>query len=238
MTDTVEAPEEPGPVLSVTRWPTNAEMVADMARLGYLRPDWRTLDPTFGRGIWWKAWRPDDLVAHDLDPAKSPTGEPVDFRAMPYPDATFDVVVFDPPYVSVGSRTKTSIGDMHDRFGLTDAPTSPEGVQQLICDGLTECARVVKPSWRENGERVGGYLLAKCMNYVSGGRLRPGVHDTFHHATETLGLRYVDEFVHLGDPGPQPKENLDGTPRRQVHGRACSSTLLVFQRTRPPSLFD
>lgn len=79
-------------VLATTRWPTNADLIRDCAGLGYLRDDWRTLDPTWGRGRWWTKWRPSDLIAHDL------RLDGVDFRHLPHRDGEFDCVAFDPPY--------------------------------------------------------------------------------------------------------------------------------------------
>src|SRR3546814_9896510 len=118
------------PVLAADTWRTNADLIADVARLGHLRPEWRTVDPTYGRGLWWQSWRPGELVTHDL------RLDGVDFRDLPHDDDSFDAVAFDPPYVSVGGRKTTGMADLHDRFGLTDAPTSPAGLQELIDDGL------------------------------------------------------------------------------------------------------
>src|SRR5207249_1917773 len=35
-------------VMAISDRTTNAELIADCAALGYLRDDWRTLDPTYG----------------------------------------------------------------------------------------------------------------------------------------------------------------------------------------------
>lgn len=208
------------PVLAASRWRSNAELIADCARLHYLRADWVTLDPTYGRGVWWKAWRPDRLVT--CTDRLVPTGDEtctyhgVDFRDLPMRDNSFDAVAYDPPYVSIGGRKTTGIADMHDRFGLTHAPTSPAGVQQLINDGLTEMLRVVKPR---------GIVLAKCQDYVSSGRLWPGTHHTLTHALD-LGFELLDRFEHVTHPRPQPAR------ARQVHARRNLSTLFVFRKTR------
>ena len=90
-------------ILTATRWPSNAEMIEDVARLGYL--DGKILDCSFGYGTFWANWTPDDFVACDLDPEKSPCGYSVDFRDMPFTDKSFDVVVFDPPYKLNGTPT-------------------------------------------------------------------------------------------------------------------------------------
>lgn len=195
-------------VLAATRWTTNAEMIEACAELGYLRREWLTLDPTYGRGIWWKKWAPERLICTDRDT--------VDFRALPYPEASFDAVVFDPPYVCVGGRTTTGTPDMHDRYGLTDAPTSPAKLQRYINAGLTECARVVKPR---------GPVLVKCQDYVSSGKLWIGTHHTLTHGL-VLGLELVDRLEMITSPRPQPPG------RRQVHARRNLSTLFVFQAPR------
>lgn len=198
------------PVLAADTWRTNADLIADVALLGHLRSEWRTLDPTYGRGLWWTSWRPVELVTHDL------RLDGVDFRDLPHDAASFDAVAFDPPYVSVGGRSTTGLADLHDRFGLTDAPVTPAGVQELIDAGLAEVARVVRP---------GGTVLVKCQDYVSGGRLWPGTHLTLTRALE-LGLVLVDRFEHVAGIRPQPPG------RRQVHARRNLSTLFVLRSRR------
>jgi hypothetical protein len=199
------APDQP--VLAADRWANNAALIADCARLGYLRREWRVLDPTFGRGLWWTEFRPEDLVASDLA-----TG--VDFRCLPWPEAEFDAVAYDPPYVAPGGRRTTGLPDLFDRYGLVDAPATPALLQEMIDAGLAECARVVRP---------GGLLLVKCQDYVSSGRLWPGTHHTLCTAFG-IGLELVDRLEHIGGVRPQPPN------RRQVHARRNLSTLLVLRR--------
>lgn len=200
------------PVLAASAWPTNADLIADVARLGYLEPGDRVLDPTHGLGVWWKRWRPAQLVAHDLDPAKAPDG-PADFRHLPYRSGCFDAATYDPPYVCVGGRRTTTLPDLHDRYGLTGAPATPAELQRLIDAGLAELVRVVKPR---------GLVLVKCQDYVSSGRLWPGTHHTLAHAFD-LGCELVDRLEHLAGVRPQPPG------RRQVHARRNLSTLLVLR---------
>lgn len=210
------------PVLAADTWATNALLIEDVARLGYLRATDHVLDPTHGRGVWWQKWRPDRLTAHDLDPAKAPDG-PADFTDLPYPDGHFDAVAFDPPYMAPGGRKTTSVGDFNDRFGLHSTPARPDTNQAQINAGITEAHRVV---------RRGGIVLVKCMDYVNGGALFLGTHHTLTHALE-VGLVVQDRFEHVGRPGPQPSVNLDGSPRRQLHARRNLSTLFVFRRVAP-----
>ena len=194
-------------VLAAYAHPTNGELIAEVARL-HLEWDSKILDPTYGRGRWWTNWKPRELVAHDI------RIDGVDFTALPEDDATFDAVAYDPPYVCVGGRKTTGIADLHDRYGLTDAPTSPAALQQLIDAGLGEAWRVTRP---------GGAILVKCQDYISSGRYWPGTHHTLAHALH-IGLTIVDRFEHLSGVRPQPPG------RRQVHARRNLSTLFVFRR--------
>lgn len=199
-------------ILAASPWRNNSELIADVARLGYL--DGMVLDPTYGKGNWWTIYRPPRLACCDIH------GDgvmKVDFTDMPFEDNTFDAVAFDPPYVSVGGRSTSTIQGMHAAYGLTNAPTSPGGVQSLIEDGMKECVRVLRP---------GGYLLVKCQDYVSSGKLWEGTFYTQEYAKRHLGLETCERFEHYGPVRPQPPG------RRQVHARRNLSTLFVFRKPR------
>ncbi len=188
---------------------SNGALIARVARLGYLgEPDDIVLDVTYGRGLWWTRYRPARLI------------EGVgDFRDRPEVDDSVQVVCFDPPYISTGNRSTSSIDDFYDRYGLGEV-NGWQKIRQLIDDGLAECARILATR---------GYLLVKCMDYVESGHK---VWNTFHVVTEgeRLGLRLVDRFHHLTGGGPQVTVNLDGSPREQRHAREVTSMLLVFTK--------
>lgn len=216
-------------VLAAHRWQTNADLILDVARLGYLKTDDHILDPTHGKGIWWQKWRPEKLTAHN----RSLDGS--DFRDLPYPDGSFDTVAFDPPYVCPGGRKTSTIGEMHDRYGMNEGGhadpdfRTPAELQAIIDAGLTEMARLVRPA---RTKRDGGIIVVKCQNYIWSGELWEGAERTRDHAVHGLGLVVVDRLEMIGDPGPQPTTNKDGSPRRQVHARRNLSTLFVFRRPR------
>lgn len=199
-----------GLVRTATAWPTNAELIADCARLGYLRSEWHTLDPTYGRGIWWKLWQPDELTGHDI------AQDGVDFRDLPYDDASFDAVAFDPPYVCPGGRATSTTKEMHGRYGMNGADfRTPAELQDIINDGLTEIARVAAPR---------ASILVKGKDYIWSGKYWLGTHRTLTHALG-LGLELVDRLEHIGKPGPQSQTS-------QVHARRNLSTLFVFRKPR------
>lgn len=197
------------PILAAQYWNSNASMIADCARLGYLDEDWLTLDPTYGKGNWWKEFSPNKLIAHDIKI------DGVDFRDLPYDDEYFDAVAYDPPYVSVGGRSTSGMPGFLDAYGLEEAPRTPDQLQEYINSGLVECARVLKKK---------GFLLVKCQDYISSGKLWIGTHWTQRCAISE-GLEVVDRLEYLvAAPRPQPPG------RKQVHARRNYSTLFVFQK--------
>lgn len=204
-------------VYSATAWDTNAQLIADCARLGYLKPSDVILDPTYGNGTWWRVWTCDGGSGHVLAMSRDKVPD-WDFRSMGFDDQSFDAVAFDPPYVSVGGRSTTGLAGMHAAYGMDDAPLTPAAVQQQINAGLLECFRVVKK---------GGIVLVKCQSYVSSGKVWPGTFLTWEFATAMAGFRLEDHLIHVSGPRPQPE---DRGP--QKHSRRNQSDLLVLRRPK------
>lgn len=196
-------------VLAAYPWRNNAELIADVARLGYL--DGRVLDVTYGLGTFWKVWRPADFTACDLEPAKSPIGRSVDFtNLLPVLGArSFDAIVLDPPYKLNG----TPDGAIDGRFGVHEVTTA-QGRIDLMLAGVTECSHFLA---------AGGRLLVKCQDQVNAGRMWWQTDLVTARARE-CGLVKVDRFDLLGKHRPQPMGG-----RRQQHAHGRPSTLLVFR---------
>ena len=192
-------------VMAATHWRTNADLIADVARLGYLKPTDYILDPTYGNGAWWAKWEPITLC--------HPVGD-FDFTKMSdLWSNQFDAVTFDHPYVSPGGRASSNIQSFHAAYGMTHSPRSPTYLQVLINAGLRECRRVVKPN---------GIVLVKCMNYISSGKLYLGAHLTLSYARR-LDFECLDWFEMIRSSSPQSQT-------RQVHARRNLSTLYVLQK--------
>lgn len=218
------------PVPSVIDTSRNSVLIARVAPL-WLRPDDLVLDPTWGRGGWWRVFRPARLVTSDLDPVKGSVTS--DYRALPHPAECFDVVAFDPAYVPQGGRTTSTIPQMQEAYGMLSAKATPKETAADIAIGIAECARVLRTGSRGlDGKQPGGRLLVKCMDYVTGGVYFEGERFV-GDAASAAGLSLWDKVIHHGGPGPQPALNPDGTLRRQVHTRREHSVLLCFQKTRP-----
>jgi hypothetical protein len=209
-------------VLECHRWENNAELIAAAFDLHVFPKPWardpnelEVMDVTYGRGLWW-TWLADDdpriemFIAHDIK------RDGVDFTALPEADASMDVVCFDPDYVAPGGRDTSTIAEFNERYGLNDPYESPRSLQAHINDGLTECARVLRPQ---------GILMVKCSTYISSGRPWLGEYHTINHAL-SLGLAVEDIFVHVAGTGPQPKR----PNSRQQHARSNSSRLIIFRK--------
>lgn len=194
---------------------TNAALVLDCVELGYLNEEFVTLDPTWGLGAFWRAWRPANLVACDLDPSKSPLGQPVDFTALPFGNESFDRVVFDPPYKLNGTSTGAGCSASDAAYGVAHRASRTRR-HDLAEQGITECVRVLRPD---------GMLLVKCQDQVNSGKKRWQTIEFSQHA-QRLGCELVDQ-LHVFSHRPQPAN------RRQLHARQNYSTLLVLKKLPP-----
>jgi len=193
-------------IVSAHRWPDNAALIAEaVVPLGYIRPEDRLLDLTYGRGKWWTRYHHRGFfvaLVDDDDAADSVGGEVAvayvgkDYRNLSreFDEGEMDVVVFDPPYIAMGGRATSGMGEFMDRYGLENAATTPAKLHADNAAGLAEAHRIVVP---------GGLVLVKCAPYISSGRRQEG-DDWMREAAFDLGMRVVDKFIHVGDVRAQP----------------------------------
>lgn len=179
------------PILAAGTWRTNAELIADCARLGYLTEGGITWDGTWGEGTFWKAWRPMCLTATDMDPAVDAPHGVIDARRTQWPSGHFAHVVLDPPYKLNG----TDQGEGH-RYGVAATYRSVNDVLALMKAMLTEGARVLAP---------GGTLLYKCQDQVNAGA-KVFQTDLVTVWAADAGLTKIDQFHYLAHR-PQPQRS-------------------------------
>lgn len=184
----------------------NAGLIAEIAPL-YLTGS--VLDVTYGRGRWWSRYRPTDFTFHDVDVE---IGDGVDFRELPHPDASFDAVTFDPPYLPHAGGTD-DCDDFRDRFGLV--PRTRAELDVLVDAGFRESARVARR-----------WLLTKTTDYTNGRQFHLGHYRLLRLADE-LGIRCHDLIIHASGTGP-----VSVGFEQQIRARRGHSYLLVFD-TRP-----
>jgi len=186
----------------------NAQLMADCNQLGYITDDDYVADVTYGLGRFWKDYCPPMLVASDIDPDKSPSGESIDFTALPYTANEFDVVVLDAPYKLSGtSRVSSDPG-----YGIGKYMPLRDRMN-LIFAGVDECARVVRDD---------GLVLVKAQDQVVSGKVVWQTLDIVEYAS-FCRLDLID-MLHVQAYRPQPA----GTA--QLHARRDYSTLLVFKK--------
>ena len=200
-------------VRAVGQWRNNADLIADVARLGYL--DGTVLDVTYGEGAFWRVYSPPGLITNDLHKA-NPNELHDDYRALSFEDNAVDAVVFDPPYKLNGTP---AMGAMDDRYGTGRRTTRAEVLDDIVA-GALEGLRVTRR-----------YLLVKCQDQVEGGRVRwqtDVVTEALTHVCleRPVAARKVDRFDLVTHPRPQPGG------RRQLTARRNHSTLLVFEKGR------
>lgn len=238
-------------VCAATKWISNADMIVDVVELGYIKPTDFVVDLTYGRGKWWTLYdHPGRFLANVDSIADAPERVSViceDFRDLGQGhDDMVDVVVFDPPYISMGGRATSTLPDFMDRYGLENAATTPSSLQADNERGLREAMRITRP---------GGLILAKCAPYISSGVRQDG--DWWaRDAALAMGLAVHDMLLHIGDVRAQPKSQpckfcagastddqvysqcpkCGGTGRieRKVkHARNNYSVLFVFKKPKP-----
>jgi hypothetical protein len=194
-------------ILTAQAWASNAELIADVAKLGYLGGT--VLDVTYGLGTFWKVYQPAIFRGTDIDSSKSRSGCSVDFRSLPFGDRSYDTVVIDPPYKLNGTPDPT----VDARYGVHVAATWQDRME-LMLQGLRECLRVSRQ-----------FVLMKCMDQVCSGKKR---WQTFSCIAEAhrVGAELVDRFDMLVTPRQQPPG------RRQIHTQGNYSTLLIFEKGR------
>lgn len=206
-------------VMAAAAWPTNAHLIEDIAQF-WLPPEARVVDLTYGKGVWWKRYRPQHLVTNDIDPAKGEFHH--DYTKLPDEWAEqFDVVAFDPPYVSTSSgregREKTTIPEFYEGYGLMDAARTPRALHEYNMLGLIEAKWVC---------RKGGIILVKCQPYTSSGKYHP-VDEWVRDGAHDLGLAIECKLIHVGKLRPQPTEG-----RVARRPRNNYSVMFVFRKGR------
>lgn len=134
---------------------TSAEVIA--GSLTEFFPDaWTVLDATYGSGMFWKGSALDVTVTGmDRNPERAPNIVG-DFRALPFPDSSFDVVIFDPPYHTDMGKGKASV--MGARF---DTFATVADLRAAVEQGTREAWRVA---------RLG--VIVKVQDYVHNSRVQ------------------------------------------------------------------
>jgi len=165
-------------------WDGNdAELLEQMLNFYPRKEPKAILDATINAGRFWRgSTRP--VTGMDVDPKYNPDVVG-DNRDMPFEDASFDVVVYDPPHIPNQGKDRTK--DFNDRFGLGLKSSAENGYNfsYLYPPFAQEAYRVLRPE---------GILLAKITDYVHNHRYQ-WAHVEFIKAAASAGFQPCDCII-------------------------------------------
>jgi hypothetical protein len=195
----------------------NDEVFPEVIKL-YVPAESKIADVTFGKGVFWKNI---DTSLFDLHPSDIRNG--IDCRKLPYADATFDVVVFDPPYMHTPGGTAHNGHQNFEQYyannGSSNHPLKKyhEAVLDLYFSAADEAWRIL---------RVEGRYIVKCQDEVCANQQRL-THVEIINELGIKGFIAEDIFVVI-------RKNRPGVSRvlKQVHARKNHSYFLVFRKSR------
>jgi DNA modification methylase len=180
-------------------------------------------DITYGKGVFWKNISKNDyvLLASDLKLGQ-------DWTDLPYPDASVDAVVFDPPYMEglyrktadalAGSGTHSAFQDAYSNGKIEKSGKLRkyhDAVLEAYLSVLPPVTRILRPS---------GKFIVKCQDEVSANRQKL-THVELIWAYESRGFYCKDIFVVVRRNAPVISRLL-----KQEHARKNHSYFLVFER--------
>jgi SAM-dependent methyltransferase len=183
---------------------SDAELLEMMLRFYPRKEPKKILDATVNRGRFWKgSKRP--VIGLDIDPKYKPDVV-ADNRDMPFKDASFDVVVYDPPHIPNQGKDRSK--DFNTRFGLVlkSPVTNGYNFNHLYPPFVAEAYRVLRPE---------GILLCKIADYVHGHRFQ-WAHIELINAAVRVGFTACDCIVKVRqNPIMSPKWKKAHHARRQ-----------------------
>lgn len=192
----------------------DSELIDKMLRF-YPRKNPRDiLDATINGGRFWRGleWT---VTGMDIDPANNPTVVG-DNRDMPFEDASFDVVVYDPPHIPNQGQDRSK--DFNVRFGLVLKSSKEQGYDLgfLYPPFVAEAYRVL---------RAEGILLCKIADYVHGHRYH-WAHIDLIQAAKKVGFTACDCILKVRQ-GPI----IDPRWKKAHHARRQHCLWIIFRKS-------
>jgi hypothetical protein len=207
----------------------NSEMLKDILSI-HARPESRILDMTYGEGAFWREIDATQygLVTNDLH---KPADHHFDFRRIPLPPESFDVVVLDPPYVhgsrtvhksladQYGLRPRTEKRALKTDWGWTPMPMSARDITKMYGYGAKEALRLLK---------MDGILIIKTQDEIESGK------QVWRHLDlkRLYGFKLIDLFVLVQIGKPMMRHNY------QKHARKNHSYFMVYKKVTPYGLVE
>jgi DNA polymerase-1 len=166
-----------------------------------------TLDASYGKGNFWDGSAPVSVLGLDLNPrrAKDVVG---DFCHLPFRDASVDVVVLDPPFLSDGGEQSV----MRRQYTTFESiPAARESFQQAV-----------REAWRV--ARIG--IVVKAMDHIRGNQL-------LRQTDWVRAAVPVEQYEELLVPNEQDKVVDPKWKKPQLSFYRHHSAYLVFRKDGP-----
>ena len=130
------------------------EVLRTMLRF-YAWPGAAVIDVTANERRMWRDVDWPNVTYSDIDPLMSPDiiG---DFRNLPVEDASYDVIVFDPPHLPAAAASPKSMQRFVGNYGLGHSPHA-DNISSYFAPFLAEAMRVLRPE---------GLIFAKLKDFV------------------------------------------------------------------------
>jgi hypothetical protein len=182
----------------------------------YVKKGSKVADVTYGKGVFWRRVPPG---VFELMPSDLKNG--VDCRNLPYPDASIDCVVFDPPYMHTPGGSAHVNHQNFEHYYRNNAASSNKKYHEAVLDLYFGAAR---EAWRVLIE--GGIYIVKCQDEVCANRQRL-THIEITNELAKLGFVAEDLFVLVRNGKPGVSYIL-----KQAHARKNHSYFLVFLKPK------
>lgn len=192
----------------------DAELLEKLLRFYPRKSPHRILDATINGGRFWRGSKR-SVTGLDIDPRHRPTVV-ADNTRMPFVDASFDVVVYDPPHIPNQGKDRSK--DFNTRFGLVHKSLKENDYtfSHTFPPFVRETVRVLKPE---------GILLCKLTDYVHHHRYQ-WAHIDFINAARAAGLMPCDCIIKIRK-GPI----IDPKWKTAHHSRRQHCYWLVFRKS-------
>jgi len=178
----------------------------------------RVLDATANRRKMWKGLATGDVTFLDVEPAVEPDVVG-DFTSMPFPDGSFDVIVFDPPHLPLAAASPASLEQYKRDYGLPQS-IKADSIAALFPPFLLEARRVLRPD---------GLIFAKLKDYVHNHRYQWVLSSWVNCVTAVPGLTPCDLRIKIDPCGGNLKS---GRWKRAHHARVVHTWWAVVRKGR------
>lgn len=175
----------------------------------------KILDATVNDGRFWHgSKRP--IIGLDIEASHRPSVVGNNM-CMPFRDAAFDIVVYDPPHIPNQGKDKAK--DFNTRFGLVlkSSKENQYTFSHMYPPFLQEAHRVLKEE---------GILLAKVSDYIHHHRYQ-WAHVDFIQAARSIGFRPCDCIIKIRK-GPI----IDPKWKKAHHTRRQHCYWLIFRKSK------